>query len=108
MNACLETVDLDRVAETEVEGDALPLGLRPVPHHHDLERLAEARRHPGDHVGDEGASEPMQRPVCLLLGRAFDAQLRIDAPRVQSSGTILSLLQGKVPSHTGVHALWNR
>ena len=60
--------DRVRVADRELELGALE--LRAVPDALDLEVLLEAVRDPLDHVGDQRAREPVQRPVLAALGGA--------------------------------------
>src|SRR5947209_5898371 len=51
--------DVDRVAEPERELEVRPAGLHAVTGADDLERLAVAVGHAGDHVGDERTRQPV-------------------------------------------------
>src|SRR5215208_5560375 len=63
---------LDRVREAERQLEPERPDLRLEPDAGDLELLAVARRHPLDHVRDQGAREPVQRAVGRLVRRTLD------------------------------------
>src|SRR5207245_4479727 len=70
-------IDLDRVREPERELELLALQHGAVSGPADLEILREARGHPGDHVRDERARQPMQRAVLLAVVGARDGELPV-------------------------------
>src|SRR4051812_39651701 len=78
-----------RVAQRELEVGALELGA--VADALDLQRLREAVGDPGDHVGDEGAGEPVQRAMLRAIGRAGDDQLLALLPDLDRA--VLALLE---------------
>src|SRR6476619_776583 len=83
-------LDVDRVAEAELQLQILALHLRAVADALDLQALLEPLGDAGDHVGDQRPGQPVQRTVRPAVGRPGDGHvavvlghrdLRVDALR---------------------------
>src|SRR5215218_2176191 len=78
------------VADCEFEG--LAAHRRAVADALDLEALLEALRDALDHVRDQRAGEPVERPVLPALGRARDDDLAVPLFQVHARGNCLDEL----------------
>src|SRR6185437_13437162 len=67
----------NRVAEAQRELEVAPPGLHAVTDTDDLQGLAVALGHPGDHVGDQRAGQSVQGPALPLVVRALHVQYAV-------------------------------
>jgi len=67
--------EIHRMAETNVEGQFVALGLSVPTNTYDLELLLETLGHTGDHVGDQGAGRPVHSPSKTLAAGAGNGDL---------------------------------